>query len=124
MKHLIAITAALAMLIAGSAANANSNGPDHADGRGYGYSSCADFGRDYQRYGDVSEQSYASWLFGFWSGKNAVLSFEGKRTKDLTSISYLQVKQGMRRYCDQHPLAFYADGADDLFDTLADMPKG
>src|SRR5271169_6056349 len=113
MRVLVVVCFAVAL---GEVAHAQ----QHADVRGYGASSCAQYANMYRMRPDEADKMFLGWAMGYISGVN-------ERTDDgyfdLGAKEPDEMKRFLRHYCDVHPLANYHDGVEELMKSLPFMER-
>jgi hypothetical protein len=85
---------------------------------GAGVLTCAQFGEEYRRRGDLAELQYFTWAQGFMSAMNSANASEGHPTADLNPRSIDRQLQWLRQYCDSHPLSSYSLGVALLYHAI------
>ena len=87
----------------------------HADARGLGLTSCAEYAKAYRTSPDATDYFFLTWAFGFISGVNAASEAAyldlGAKTPD-------EMKRFLRMYCNDHPLANFGEAAGELLKSL------
>jgi hypothetical protein len=81
---------------------------------GLGNASCAQYGKEYQRNPGETDFGYLSWALGFISGINA-----GEDASfDLRAKPPEEMVRFLHKYCNDHPLAIFGDGAIEFMESL------
>ena len=93
---------------------------DTGQGYGLGMRSCAAFASDYAANPTVAEATYFAWAEGFMSGLNFMAAVNKMPSRHIAggneSMHSYQIY--IRSFCDNHPLANYADAVAKLWNTL------
>jgi hypothetical protein len=111
------LSAALALMVATGPARA-SNDPVI---NGVGTTTCAEFADSYRLSPAVTDATYGSWLWGFLSGFNAMVSYMGKPSRDIKTFGVRNIERRVREYCDAHPLGEYVDAVVFVLNQLPPM---
>ena len=111
MRLLLAVCIAVAL---GETASAQA----HAVGKGAGTASCAEYAKAYQMSPDQTEDHFLSWAVGYMSGINFITGNMSGTSWDLAAKTPNEMKRYLRQYCNDHPLADYADGVAELMKSL------
>ena len=90
----------------------------HPDMAGVGSASCAKYAEDYRTHPDQTDEAFVSWTQGYVSGINTIHETQTGYFFDLNAKTPDEMKSFLRQYCNEHPLANYADGVMALLKSL------
>ena len=87
--------------------------------KGLGISTCGHFAHLYSLNPEATEVAYFDWAEGYMTALNGTAS-EGPLSfwRNLGALPVPDQKAHIRKYCDAHPLAYYAMGVLDLWGSL------
>jgi hypothetical protein len=84
---------------------------------GLGVQTCEQFARDDAENPRI-EDSYFAWAQGYMTGLNVARTLHKLSPKNLNSWTKEDQEAFVHNYCDQHPVAKYAEAAFTLFHAL------
>jgi hypothetical protein len=118
-----AITAALALAASTLPVHA-----DEANAVGIGVSQCARLTEMYRSAPpngvQLADAMLGSWIGGYETATNTILSFQHKDTKNIGAVTLEQQIIGVRKYCKHNPNAQVMDGVLDFLTSLPSMADG
>jgi hypothetical protein len=114
MRKLLLAAAMIGALIVPAAAE------EKFSAMGAGWLSCTEFANAYRRDRSV-EGYFFAWAQGYMSGLNDGRIERDAKPRQLNAISQRSQEQEVRMYCDDHPLAIYAQGVEKLFGSLPEI---
>jgi hypothetical protein len=113
-----------ALALASAIGAADAKEKNEAAAMGAGITTCAEFAKAYQKDPDYVEQLFFTWAQGYFSGRNLEQLARGE-SQNLNSIPLERQRAILRRYCNDHPLAYFVDAADNLFTQFSkNSPAG
>jgi hypothetical protein len=86
----------------------------HVNTMGVGLTSCAEYGKQYQRNPVETDFGFLSWAQGFISGINAMED----AYYDLGAKPPEEMLRFLHKYCNDHPLANFGAGALEFMESL------
>lgn len=110
MRHLLLGAALLAMPAGEADADAVSMGS--------GVATCATFAKDDAGDPALAEPVYFSWALGYMSALNLESLDKRGRYRDLTAMRMDDEKSALRKYCEDHPQAYFMRAIHSLYDSL------
>jgi hypothetical protein len=95
---------------------------EHFDVRGQGVASCGQFANMFRMHPEETDAMFFAWAQGYMSGLNTMAA-DPQTFFDLNAKTPNEMRHFLRQYCQDHPLADYADGVFELFKTLPTVKR-
>jgi hypothetical protein len=89
---------------------------------GVGSTTCAVFAQNYKRNPKLSDLAYGTWAEGMITGMN-VAKPDGTKTRNAAAHSSAELAAWNRHYCDEHPLALFAQAIIAYYSQLPEIPQ-